>query len=291
MPSPGALRPLLPPSFGTHPPTARGSERGGSETANTDYELLCPRGTLVTGIAGLHLPYVYRLGPLTCSDGSVTGTSSANTGGTSFSNSSSSYFLGFPAVYTERGIGGIAARTGAQVDTLFGASSGWNDLTVQPATLCPLGSFLAGIYGKTGSSLVTSIGPICRSAGKCPYMPADADAAAAGAPLTQLYDSAGYGTFVCAARGWHVHVLDIPHRPAVCGIYVSSECLLRSPKANLEFAMDDKCGCYKLHDCNGSECTTCLCRARQQYKVLVMMIKSVYVCSRAIHVRCVWWAP
>ena len=189
MPSPGALRPLLPPSFGTHPPTARGSERGGSETANTEYELLCPLGTLVTGIAGLHLPYVYRLGPLTCSDGSVTGASSANTGGTSFSNSSSSYFLGFPAVYTGRGIGGIAARTGAQVDTLFGTTSGWADLTVQPATLCPVGSFLAGIYGKTpttGSSslILTSIGPICRSAGKCQCMSTDADAAAAGGMLT-----------------------------------------------------------------------------------------------------------
>lgn len=151
-----------------------GAERGGNERSTTKYLLMCPAGSLVTGMTVLHKPFVYSLGPLTCSDGTVAPGGSTNpliTAGTAANYAPSSYITGFPAVYTGSYIGGLVIRSSTGQDITFGTPGGWGgDVTVQPATMCPAGSFLAGLYGKTSGTAVVSIAPVCRAAGELAIM-------------------------------------------------------------------------------------------------------------------------
>lgn len=144
---------------------ARGMESAGDEWNTTDYQLLCPPGALVTGIAVLHGPFVYRVGPLKCTDGTVTGMSSNMfTTGTPATYTPSSYITGFPVVYTGTFIGGMAVRPRMGPDVSFGSEGDWADRVVHPPAMCPADSFLAGVYGTTGPNGLVSIGPICRAA-------------------------------------------------------------------------------------------------------------------------------
>lgn len=122
-------------------------------------------------------PYVYRVGPLTCTDGTVTGMSSSITTGTPATYAPGSFLAGFPAVYTGSFIGGLTVRSGSGQDLTFGTPGGWGDAVTQPPTLCPAGSYLAGVFGKTSSEAVVSIGPICRAAGELPFSSHAASAA------------------------------------------------------------------------------------------------------------------
>lgn len=143
--------------------------------STTPWQLLCPAGTLATVIAVLHGPFVYRVGPVTCSDGKVMpGASSSYLSATSANYTyytPSSFIAGFPAVYTGGFIGGMKISSSTGQEVLFGTPGNWGGAyTVQPPALCPAGSFLAGVFGKIGPQGVVSIGPFCRAAGESTTM-------------------------------------------------------------------------------------------------------------------------
>lgn len=145
-------------------PAARGIERGGSDTnSQTSYELLCPAGTLVTAITGRQSPYANVVGPLTCSNGATTGVSSSSTSGTTFNIASTSYFQGFPTVYSGLVLDRFVYRLGTDEEGWLGAST--VNMAGAGPSLCPPGSFLAGVYGRSGTTYLTTIGPICRAVG------------------------------------------------------------------------------------------------------------------------------
>lgn len=158
-----------PPSLTRHP--ERGLLRAGSkidEPSLVPFELVCPAGSVVTAVAGRQDPYLWVLGPLTCSDGSATAASGAIASGTAFSYASpSSFFKGFSAYYMGWFMDGATIRMGTDVDSWMGNlnMTGW---TSQGASLCAPGSYLAGAYGKRSADggPLFSLGPICRAAGE-----------------------------------------------------------------------------------------------------------------------------
>lgn len=133
--------------------------QGGSFSPTTGYQYICPPGTYVTGFNGRSGDVLDRIGPLRCSDGSLTtGAAGGPSGGNPF------------VAVSATGYSGIRVRAGTLLDSLtlipvgsgaqsFGGSGG-ND---KPAMDCPPGFSIAGIFGLTTPADVISIGIICRS--------------------------------------------------------------------------------------------------------------------------------